>query len=147
MSEDENRLYFLIQRTARELKRRADSELMEHCGITTAQAAVLAIIVNDGPVSQNTIAKDLMQRESAVATMTERLIKANLINRARSQTDQRAWSLTATARGQRVAELAGRRFVQINTLLDDALSGVDKRAVGEGLITLLNTLVPRDEAD
>lgn len=137
MSASDHRLYFLLQRTAHALKTRADSALAEAGGLTTAQAAALIIVASDGPVSQKAIAEKLMQRESAVTTMVDRLMKAGYVARKRSPADARAWLLEATPTGLAALDEAQAPFAEINALLDDAFADCGIPAVAGALEDLL----------
>lgn len=121
MSASEKRLYFLLQLTAHRLKKRADTELKATAGLTTAQAAALAIIAKDGPISQKQVADKLSQRESAVMTMASRLLDAGLITRLRSQSDARAWELEASKKGLSALNEIEKPFSELNKLLDTCL--------------------------
>lgn len=121
MSASSERLYFLLQRAAHGFKKRADAALFEAADLSTAQAAALAIIADDGPVSQRAVAAQLSQRESAVMTMTLRLIKAGYVTRSRSATDARAWELSITDHGRAALEKMQGPFSEINRLMDDTL--------------------------
>lgn len=118
MSASKHRIYFWLQRAAHRLKTEADSTLSEAGGLTTAQAAVMSIVAKDGPVTQKYIADTLSQRESAIAAMAKRLLKAGYISKVRSDTDARAWSLEATASGLAAINRMRAPFNQINAKLD-----------------------------
>jgi len=121
MSASKNRLYFLLQLTAHRLQKRADTDLKNAAGLTTAQAAALAIIAEDGPVSQKQIADKLSQRESAVMTMASRLLDAGFITRIRSKADARAWELKASKKGLFALSEITTPFSKINKMLDTCL--------------------------
>ncbi len=140
MSASQYRLYFLLQRTAHALKKEADASLAEAGGVTTAQAAVIGILVNEGPVSQKFLADRLMQRESAITTMADRLIKAGYVLRERSPTDGRAWILQATPAGREALHAIRAPFQAINTRLDTAFEDVDTEKLASGLRKLLEDL-------
>lgn len=137
MSASENRLYFLLQLTAHRLQKRADTALKSASGLTTAQAAALAIIVKDGPVSQKQIADKLSQRESAVMTMASRLLKAGFITRQKSETDARAWELEASKKGLSALSKMEKPFSEINRALDNCLDGKDMDRFADDLRKIL----------
>lgn len=137
MSASKNRIYFLLQRAAHRLKTEADAALGEVGGLTTAQAAVMSIITNDGPVTQKHIATTLSQRESAVTAMASRLLKAGYIIRSRSSSDARAWELKATAAGRQAMGQMQKPFDQINARLDECIPDKDIDKLAENLIKII----------
>lgn len=140
MSASRQRLYFLLQKAARGLKKRADAALIEAADLSTAQAAALAIIADDGPVSQRTVADRLSQRESAVMTMTLRLIKAGYVTRSRSATDARAWELSITDHGRAALEKMKKPFSAINQLIDETLEPQQVDQLAASLKALIKAL-------
>ena len=133
MSASKHRLYFLIQRAAHVLKKEADAALSEAGGMTTSQAAVLAILLSEGAVTQRFIANKLQQRESAVTAMADRLLKAGYITRQRSPNDGRAWLLTLTDEGHHALEAIREPFQGINAQLDAAFPDEDMDTLAKGL--------------
>lgn len=140
MSASEHRLYFLLQLVAHRLKKRADVALKQSAGLTTAQAAALSIIAKDGPVTQRFVADKLSQRESAVMTMTNRLLAADYISRKRSASDGRAWELAVTPKGLgALGEIKG-PFGEINALLDRNLDADEVAQLATNLKKILAAL-------
>lgn len=121
MSANQYRLYLRLQLAAHQLKKHADRALLDSASITTAQAAVLSILKNEGQASQRTIADALGQNESAVTAMVKRLLKLGYVERARSDLDGRAWVLTLTEGGMIALEQVSEPFLDVNTILDDVL--------------------------
>ncbi len=140
MAASDQKLYFLLQVTANRLKKRADSALNEAAGLSTAQAAALSIISAKGPVSQRYVADQLSQRESAVMTMTNRLIKAGYIHKERSATDARAWELNATDRGREALEKIQEPFSEINQMIDEKMGPEEVDRLAAGLREILKVL-------
>lgn len=118
----QHRIYFLLQSVSHRLKKQADQLAMESGGMTTAQAAVLNIIIRDGSTSQAQVAKVLSQRESAITTMATRLLSAQYITRERSVEDRRTWVLKPTRKGRSALKKMMASLGQANDLLDEALS-------------------------
>jgi len=118
MSASKNRIYFLLQRAAHRLKTEADAALMAECGLTTAQSAVMTIVAEHGPVTQNYVAETLSQRESAITAMAARLVKAGLISKTRSMRDSRAFELAITPAGDAALRVSRSTFGAINAKLD-----------------------------
>ncbi|MEP3225828.1 MAG: MarR family winged helix-turn-helix transcriptional regulator [Parasphingorhabdus sp.] len=144
MNASQLKIYFLIQRTAHVLKKRADADLVESGGMSTAQAAVMAIVASENGVSQRHLADKLKQRESAITTMANRLLKAGYISRTRSDTDGRAWILKSTNKGQSALEKVSKSFAEVNAIIDDAFPSDQFEPLAAGLHTILEKLGERD---
>tara|TARA_R110002033_G_scaffold10890_1_gene35280 strand:- start:1 stop:429 length:429 start_codon:yes stop_codon:yes gene_type:complete len=140
MSARELRIYSLLQRTAHRLKIKADTALNKAGGLTTAQAATMAIIASKGPVPQRVVAEALSQRESAMTAMAARLFKAGYIKKTRSTDDARIWQLEATDEGRKALERMREPFDRINAVLDDSFEGEDMERLARALQTLLDKL-------
>lgn len=136
----QNRLYFLLQRTAHALKVRADTDLKETCGLTTAQIAALNLINERAPVAQNVIARELRQKESAITAMVKRLETRGLIKKKKSADDDRAWALEPTDKGRDALTAAAPAFQDINAILDDHVSATQAKALASALTQILATL-------
>lgn len=117
-----HRIYFQLQEVSHRLKKRADQLAMESGGVTTAQAAVLNIIIQEGSASQATVAKRLSQRESAITTMAARLESAGYITKQKSEVDRRNWVLKATRKGHAAMKKMTASLSEVNALLDGAVS-------------------------
>jgi MarR family transcriptional regulator, organic hydroperoxide resistance regulator len=133
------RTYFHLQTAAQRLRVTADRLFTDEAGITTAQAAVLMLVVNHAGCSQSLIAGRLGQRESAVTTMVGRLEKAGLVERRASRDDGRAWELWPTDAG---GDALGRLDVALSTVnkyLDQAI-GADADAFVDALQRLVDLL-------
>ncbi|MEM6554682.1 MAG: MarR family transcriptional regulator [Pseudomonadota bacterium] len=139
MSASKNRIYFLLQRAAHRLKTEADAALSESGGLTTAQAAVMSIVAQDGPVTQKYIATTLSQRESAITAMAARLLKAGYITKVKSVKDARAWSLEATQDGRNAIKRMRAPFDQINAKLDALFNDAEMAQLAERLIQIVET--------
>ncbi len=138
MSASKNRIYFLLQRAAHRLKTEADGQLVETCGLTTAQAAVMTIVAEDGPVTQKHIALTLSQRESAITAMASRLVKAGFITKTKSTTDSRAFGLSITESGETALSATRKAFGEINAKLDADISSVEMDTLASQLQKILN---------
>jgi DNA-binding MarR family transcriptional regulator len=136
----QNRLYFLLQRTAHALKVRADTDLKDACGLTTAQIAALNLINERAPVAQNVIARELRQKESAITAMVKRLESRGLIKKKRSADDDRAWALEPTKKGMEALTAATPAFLEINALLDQHIPSSQAKTIAAALTEILNSL-------
>ena len=142
MPASEKRIYFMLQRAAHQLKINADASLSTAGGMTTAQAAVMSIVVSRGLVTQRELADTLSQRESAITAMAARLLKAGYIEKRRSSADARAWELSATDVGIQALSESSKAFDKINAILDRSLGveGIDNLA--DILATIIDELGP-----
>jgi len=136
----EHRIYFLLQNVSHRLKKKADQLALDSGGMTTAQAGVLNIIIQQGSASQAQIAKILSQRESATATMAARLQSAGYINKERSEQDRRAWVLTPTRKGRAAQAKMRASLAKVNELLDNTLPKSKIDALAESLQELIAAL-------
>lgn len=121
MSAHTARLYHRLQLAAHRAQTAADRAVMEAAGITTAQAAVLAVTAAGEPMTQRAAALQLGLNESALSQMTARLIKLGLIARTRDKDDARAWQLQVTAEGRAALKRIHAPFAEINAVLDKAV--------------------------
>src|SRR5262249_13058793 len=78
----------------------ADRVVLQASGVTTAQAAVLAVVAADRDATQRSVARQLGINESAITAMVARLMDMRLIERIRDDEDARAWRLRLTADGR-----------------------------------------------
>lgn len=145
MSAKDERFFFLLQMAAHRLKTAADAALVEAGGLTTAQAAMMAIVRAGGTVTQREVATRLKQRESAVGAMAERLLKAGYIARTRAETDGRAWNLSATKKGLEAMDAMGATFAGINAMIDEAFPGRDMERAAKGLRRLIERMEEKPE--
>ncbi len=133
MSASHHRLYSKLQRAAHAVNKAADRSLLGAANITTAQAAVMAVINADGSVTQKHIAKQLGINESAVTAMAKRLIKLDYITRTRCPDDGRAWQLDMTLAGRQAFANIAQPFAAINDVLDAQISPEDMSKLAEML--------------
>ena len=115
------RLYSRLQTAAHRLKKAADKKLMDAAGITTAQAAALAVINTHGRTTQRQLAQALSLNETALSATDSRLKKMELIERSRRKGDGRMWHLHLTKKGQTALQAAEIPFDDINMTIDSVL--------------------------
>lgn len=137
MSASKHRVYHRLQLAAHRLRKKADRALGDAVGLTTAQAAVLAVLDRSGGVSQRTIARELGLNESALTPMIARLVRMELVDRVRDETDVRAWRLELSPTGREVLEATKAPFGTVNAVLDRELD----EAEIERLVVYLNRIV------
>lgn len=126
------RLYHRLQLAAHRAKKAADRALAP-AGVTTAQAAVLAIVARPDGATQRDVAQLLAVNESAVTTMAARLIEAGFVHRARDGADARAWRLTLAPAGKQAREEVEARFARVNAALEAALTEEEIARLGDCL--------------
>lgn len=117
------RLYARLQSAAHALKKTADRALMDAAGVTTAQAAVLAVVDGAERPTQKTVADALGLNESAVTGMANRLTALGYLAREQDPDDRRARLLRLTTQGEKALKRIAAPFGRINGRLDDALGG------------------------
>ena len=144
MTAASRRLYMRLQSAAHLVKKAADRALMEAAGVTTAQAAVLAVVAGEsaagaqGP-TQKTVAAALSLNESAVTAMASRLIALNYLKRQKDRDDRRAWRLALTPEGKAAMARMKAPFAAINTQMENALGADNLQDFAEGLSALSKT--------
>lgn len=147
MSESKHRLYFLIYQLARQLKKTADEALLDSAGLTTSQATALRIIVDEKSTTQRHIARTLGQQESAVGTMTKRLIKAGYITKEQSDQDRRASVLKPTRKGTEAIENLLKAFVAIDECIGQVLPDDRIEVLSNELLSVLDALANLKKTD
>ena len=125
MNASKLRVYARLQRAAHLLSKAADRELLSVAGITTAQAAVLAVISENDAQTQKFIANALGLNESAVVAMAGRLENLGLLSRTRSVDDGRAWVISLTVKGKRALSQITKPFAAINAKIEAAVNPDD----------------------
>ncbi|MEP3245413.1 MAG: MarR family winged helix-turn-helix transcriptional regulator [Sneathiella sp.] len=133
MSASEKRLYFHLQIAAHQLKKKADEELSRTAGLTTAQSAILSVILKDQPVAQGSVAEQLKQNDSAMTAMVARLLKLGFISKARSPDDGRVWMLAVTEEGKAAHQRSKGSFTEINATLDRILTESESEILSRAL--------------
>ena len=126
------RLYHRVQLAAHRLRKVADRTVSEATGISTAQSAVLGIVAAGNRVTQRDVATALGLNDSALTAMTGRLMKLGLIDRVRSESDARAWTLSVTEDGLAAQRAARAAFAAINKRIEGALSRLASMQASNG---------------
>lgn len=116
------RLYHRLQLAAHRLQKTADRAVMEAAELTTAQAAVLAVISLHEPAPQRLVATQLGLNESAVTAMVGRLLKLGLLDRVRDEDDARAWKLSVSKDGRAAMKRIEKPFRGVNAKIEATLS-------------------------
>lgn len=114
MTPSELRIYHRLQVAAHRLQKAADRGVMDTAGVTTAQAAVLAIVGGEPDATQRSIARQLGLNESAMTAMVGRLVAQQLLTRTRDPDDARSWKLELTREGDAALKALGPAFQSVN---------------------------------
>ncbi|AXB43777.1 MarR family winged helix-turn-helix transcriptional regulator [Amycolatopsis albispora] len=143
----EQRLYFLLQRAAHELRVDADRRCLGAAGITTAQLGALFAVRESPGLSQRDLAAVLGQRESAITAMVNRLTAAGLLARERHPEQHRARCLVLTEGGEdalaRIRPELDRFNAELRALLGD---GFDDTVAALARLAGFRTSAPRADA-
>jgi len=115
-------------------------EFLERFGLTEGRHSVLAALEHAGEkgLSQTEVAEKLMQSESNVSSLIDRLHREGLVDRRWSDTDRRKRVLMLTLRGRQLiqqVESARQRWAES---LFSSISATDRRALGHGMRQLLH---------
>ena len=137
MSASDERLYFLLQTAAHLIKKRVDSDLVKSAGLTTAQAGVLTIIIDQEGTNHTYLARTLRQQKSAITTMAERLEKAGYITKKKSDSDKRSWELKVTKSGLKAYQRMRKPADRLNAIVDEVLKEKRVSALANDLRKLI----------
>lgn len=132
-SAQKTRLYHRLQIAAHRLQKAADREVLQAGGITTAQAAVLAVVRRHEPALQQQVARELGINDSAMTAMVGRLLKLGLLDRSDDDSDARAWRLSVSEQGRQAMARIDKPFRAINARIERALGGLDAQALADVL--------------
>ena len=117
----DERLFFLLQRAAHQLRVSADRRCMAAAGITTAQLGALFVVHDHPGVTQQELAAELGQRESAITAMVGRLVDAGLLTRRPHARQYRAMALHLSPAGTKALTRVRPEMAEFNAELLDAL--------------------------
>ncbi|MFI7407349.1 MarR family winged helix-turn-helix transcriptional regulator [Streptomyces sp. NPDC049627] len=106
MPEPDQRLFFLLQRAAHQLRTATDRRLLAAAGITTAQLGALFAVRDEPGITQQRLARILGLRESAVTGLVGRLTAAGLLVKRAHPQEHRAVVLELTGDGAAALDAA-----------------------------------------
>ena len=133
MSEPDQRLYFLLQRAAHQLRIIADRRCVAAAGVTTAQLGALFAVRQQPGLTQQQLAGILGLRESAVTGLVTRLGAAGLISKRAHPHEHRAVILDLTEEGVSVLRSARPVIDRYNAELRTALGDDQFRQTASAL--------------
>ena len=139
MALHDDRLIFLIGQARQRLYTRLDKALMDHSGVTTAQAGALFFLDRKDGCLLLDLSRGLLLDKSAITRMAERLEKKRLIERRPCPQDGRAIRVFITTAGRRAAE----RGLAIVKAYNDAVKDGYSRAEIESFSRMLQTTIQR----
>ncbi|MGW0825405.1 MarR family winged helix-turn-helix transcriptional regulator [Streptomyces sp. NPDC002845] len=117
MPEPDQRLFFLLQRAAHQLRIAADRRCLAAAGITTAQLGALFAVRDEPGVTQQRLARTLGLRESAVTSLVGRLAASGLLTKRTHPSEHRAVVLELTDAGNTALRAAQPEIDRFNAEL------------------------------
>lgn len=139
------RLVHKLILAAHRVQKRADRQVAAETDLSTAQAAVLSILKEQGNATQRAVATALGLNNSALTAMTGRLLRLGYVVRERDATDGRAWRLALSAAGAEALDAARPPFTRVNQRIEEALSEADILVVANALDRLSEAFAEDDE--
>jgi DNA-binding MarR family transcriptional regulator len=143
MTQHDDRLIFLIGQARQRLYTRLDKALMDHTGVTTAQAGALFFLSREDGCLLLEVARGLMLDKSAITRMADRLVKKRLIERRPCPRDGRSVRVFLTPAGRRAA----RRCLAIVKAHNDTIKEGYSQAEIETFSRILQTTIQRFTED
>ncbi|QUH03491.1 MarR family transcriptional regulator [Saccharopolyspora erythraea] len=121
MAEPDQRLFFLLQKAAHQLRTAADRRCLDSAGVTTAQLGALFALQDRPGSTQQQLARVLGSRESAVTALVGRLVSAGLVTRTPHPREHRAVVLELSGTGAAALRAARPEIDRFNAELRDLL--------------------------
>ncbi|WP_086821002.1 MarR family winged helix-turn-helix transcriptional regulator [Allokutzneria sp. NRRL B-24872] len=121
MPEPDQRLFFLLQRAAHQLRTVADRRCSAAAGITTAQLGALFAVRERPGTTQRELAATLGLREPGVTALVGRLVAAGLVSKAPHPREHRASVLELTEDGAAALAAARPEIERFNTEMRELL--------------------------
>lgn len=133
MPPPDQRLYFLLQRAAHQLRTTADQRCLTAAGVTSAQLGALFAVRDQPGTSQQQLARTLGLRESAVTTLVARLTRAGLLTKRPHPREHRAVVLELTTAGDAALSAAQPELERFNGELRSLLGEEDFQRTASAL--------------
>ena len=112
------RLYSRLQIAAQLLRKTTDRELVDVAGVTAPQLGVLTRVGANTAITQTSLARDLRLNDSAITAMVKRLMTLGMLDKTRSETDSRVWTLCLTPEGEATVARAASQMLEINRRIE-----------------------------
>ncbi|CAM3811226.1 MarR family winged helix-turn-helix transcriptional regulator [Kibdelosporangium persicum] len=132
----DQRLYFMLQRAAHQVRVAADRRCLGAAGITSAQLGALFAVREQPGITQQELAHTLGQRESAITSMVTRLVDAGLITKRAHPRQYRAIALDLTSSGKQALDRVRPAIDQFNDEMRAAIGTEAFAATTEALARL-----------
>lgn len=98
-------------------------ELAQSVGLTAAQFRVLQIVAETGQCTATAISQRMRISQATVTSLVDKLVRQNMVQRVKSQTDRRQTNIVITERGKQAIAQAPdplqQRFVRKFDALED----------------------------
>ena len=101
-----------IMRAAREIRRSFDTVFSDF-GLNLSGAALLALIVEHGPLSQTKLGSSLQMGRASAGALVDDLEKRGIVRRQASPSDKRVWLVELTDEGLELANQIEQRHRKV----------------------------------
>ncbi len=108
-----------------------ETRKLETLGVAVKQHAVLALLADEGPMTQQGLGRRLGIDRTTVVAVVDHLEQADLVERRRSPADRRAYLLTLTPDGVRAGEQGRDLVSEAESELLGALNEDERRSLTE----------------
>jgi DNA-binding MarR family transcriptional regulator len=116
-----------------------ESDALARVGTGVKQQAALAVLADDGPMSQQRLGQRLGIDRTTIVTVVDALEHAGLVARTRDPTDRRSYLVTLTRPGQ-TKQRHGRRVVyEAERALLEGLNEQERRTLTQLLVRALTS--------
>lgn len=94
---------------------------LKEIGLTEQQWCIMRILAQDKELDTTTLAEKACLLKPSLTGITNRLIDIGLIDRRRSEQDQRIYYISLTDRGEKVFSNAVTRMEQCHTIIEEKI--------------------------
>ncbi|MBD2840863.1 MarR family winged helix-turn-helix transcriptional regulator [Erythrobacter rubeus] len=136
------RLFDQLHAAHSALFRAADARLRETIGLGTAQQAILFLLVKTGSMPLSEVARRVGLGKSGLSGMVDRMEKAGLVERQRSESDGRSIMLAILPRGREMVDQSLPITKAINEELLEPFSQEDRATIARFLTHITNAAEP-----
>jgi len=128
-----------LMATSKSIRRAYDMRL-EPIGLNLSEAALLAYVVEHGPLTQTQVAERIGMGRAPAGTIVDNLSKRQLLVRLPDESDRRVWLLSATPDGHEMAVHIAEVDRDLRAELREGLSRAERQALAETLVRLQSNL-------